>query len=123
MNLHFDYDGTECRIRVERGETATVRCRPNMPCDVIIRVPGWAPRDSVQGTVDGQPCPVIPIGDSQQLCATDVAAGSEIVLTYARPKRTSVETMPVSGKDYHLEWIGDQPVSVHPYDDPCCLYA
>ena len=123
VNLHFDYDGPECSLSVARSGTASVRCRPKHEGDLQLRLPGWAPEQSVTVTVDGEACEWSERDPYVLISRTQLPPGAEARLSFELPERTTVETMPVSGHEYTLSWRGDRPVSVIPYDDPCRLYA
>ena len=123
VNLHFDYDGPECSLSVARNGTASVRCRPKHEGDLQLRLPGWAPEQSVTVTVDGEACEWSERDPYVLISRTQLPPGAEARLSFELPERTTVETMPVSGHEYTLSWRGDRPVSVIPYDDPCRLYA
>jgi len=120
-NLHFDYAGPEIQMTSERSQCATVTCRPWIQDNVLLRVPSWAPPRSFCLTVDGRDYPIIPVGSYLHVARTDLHPGSEIVLRFDLPERTTCETMP-SGKQYHLRWRGDEVVGISPYETPLCIH-
>lgn len=119
VNLHFDYVDPTITLTVDRSNVATVRCTPWVQDNILLRVPGWAPADSVQITIDGKPSPTRAIGDYRLVPKTDFAPGTEIVLTHDLPERTTREVMPVSRNAYELRWRGDEVIDVEPKGARC----
>ena len=121
VNLHFDYVAPEAQIVVERSRCATVTCRPWVRDNTLLRVPGWAPEESIRLTVDGRDYPLKRIGSYLHVAKDEFSPGSEIVLRYAMPERTTREVMR-SGKEYRLHWKGDEVVGISPREAPLCIH-
>jgi hypothetical protein len=119
--LHLDYDDDHVQINSRRGEEAEVTVRPGNHEDVFIRVPGWAPRDTVRVSVDGSPLP-LDFTDSFVLVDKQfLRQGSRIVLHHALPTRETTETM-LAGDTYRFAWRGDEITGVHPNQRPRPYY-
>jgi len=121
VNLHFDYTGPEMQMETERSECATLTCRPSIQDNVFLRVPSWAPAQSICLTLDGRDYPMSSVGSYLHVARTDLHPGSEIVLRFELPERTTSETMP-SGKQYHLRWRGDEVIGISPYEPPLSIH-
>ena len=121
VNLHFDRSGPELEVRRDRGECATVRCRPWVRESVLLRLPAWTPPSSVCLTVAGRPHPVRRIGNYACVAKDDLTPGCEIVLTFDLPERTTCETTP-SGRDFSLRWRGDEVVGISPHEPPMSMH-
>ena len=109
--FHFDKEDDNVSICSERGEGATVRVRPKIADAVLLRVPRWAPRDSVSLTING--CRVEPMsfrGDFVQVPAD--SGEREIVLCYDLPNRRTRET--TRGIEFQFDWRGDEITGVCP---------
>ncbi|HEY3379314.1 MAG TPA: hypothetical protein VGL77_17695 [Armatimonadota bacterium] len=119
VNLLFSADGDTASVRVEYGtEFASVTVTPKVRDNVLIRVPGWAPRESVTLSVDTRPVEAFWIGPYLFIGRDTLALGNRITLTYALPERSSSETMR-NGKNYRFTWRGDQVVASDP---PTTIY-
>ncbi|MBI2939907.1 MAG: hypothetical protein HYY04_05660 [Chloroflexi bacterium] len=118
--LHLDYEDERVRVTSERAEQARVAIvlkgttgRDN----VLIRVPRWTPAESVSLTVDGRSCSSLMLGPFAYVpaSATSGQPGAEIVLMYALPVHTALET--TDGVEYEFTWRGDDVVGIHPNSD------
>lgn len=111
INLHFDCDNERVRIEQEQGDTRrTVKIRPKQPGRLFVRVPRWAPADSVELTSAGKSLPVTMLGDFALVSAD--AWTDELTLSYSVPERTTTET--VGDTTYEFKWRGDHIQSVSP---------
>ncbi len=86
---------------------------------MLLRVPGWAPRESLKLTVGGADVPLEWVGPRLLVRREVVAPGVEIVLTHALPERTTTES-PGGKREYRLHWRGDEVVGSEP---PTQLYG
>ena len=120
VNFHFNYADHAIRIVSDRAEEATVTVTPTQHDNVWIRIPRWTPRESVRVTAGGRPIPLLMIGDFAYVPRTPVSTPPEIVVRYALPSRTSVET--VNGDAYHYRWRGDDIIGVSPNTNPRPFY-
>ncbi len=84
-------------------------------------MPSWAPPQSICLTVDGRDYPLNRVASYLHVARTDLRPGSEIVLRFDLPERTTCETM-LSGKQYRLRWRGDEVVGISPYETPLCMH-
>ena len=60
--MHFDYADDAVEIKADRSAEATLAVRPRIHDNVLIRVPGWAPPESVRIEVDGRPVALRMVG-------------------------------------------------------------
>ena len=121
INLHFDYDDDAVRVDVERGSVAQVTVIPRIRDNVLLRVPGWAPAETVRITIDGEPVDVRMVGAYAYITQEQIGAGSEIVLRHDLPTRRTWETMP-AGDTYEFAWKGDEITGVYPNEQPMPFY-
>jgi len=121
INLHFDYDDDTVRVAVERDSTAQVTIVPRIDDNVLLRVPGWAPAETVRITVDGEPVNVRMVGSYAYITREQIGAGSKIVLRHDLPTRRTWETMP-AGDTYEFAWKGDEITGVYPNEHPLPFY-
>lgn len=114
VHLHFDADTPTASVRSTRGKDATLLVTLKSANDVRIRVPAWAPRESVRLSVGEKS--VTPRWDGAYivLSKADLIGGSAITLQHAMPERDTEETMPVSKRKFRLQWRGDEVVSCDP---------
>ena len=121
VRMHFGYADENVEISAGRAEDATLTVRPRVHDNVLIRVPGWAPRETVQVHVDGHRVPARMIGPFSWVPKAVLRIGSRIVLRHALPPRRTEETMPM-GDTYQFAWRGDEIVGVHPNSWPMPFY-
>ncbi|MFA6564882.1 MAG: hypothetical protein WCV00_23455 [Verrucomicrobiia bacterium] len=114
VNLHFDTATPALTVRSKRGTNATLLITPKQRCDLRIRVPAWAARESVRLAIADKPLPLRWEGSFLIVARNDVTAGSAITLQHNLPQRQTVEEMPVSHRKFHLTWRGDEVVSCDP---------
>jgi hypothetical protein len=121
VNLSLDYSGPLATVETERTEQAKITVIPKIHDNVMIRIPQWAPEDSISVAVGKQDYPAFCVGSWLHVGKSDISSGSEIVVRYDLPERTSDEILP-SGKSYNLKWKGDQVVGISPHESPLCIY-
>ena len=119
--MHFDYADDTVEIKADRSAEATLAVRPRIHDNVLIRVPGWAPPESVRIEVDGRPVALRMVGSFAYLGRQQLGVNSQIVLRHALPIRRTQETM-AAGDTYHFAWRGDQITGVHPNEWPLPFY-
>lgn len=110
--LHFNYEDEQIKMTVERADAARVTVVPKVEENVLIRVPGWAPRESVRLSVNGEERALRWIGD---FLFVPRQAEAKIELTYALP--VSVEKESLAGVDYEITWRGDEVIGICPNTD------
>ena len=114
VNMHFDYADEVVEVTANRNELATLTIRPYVLDNIFIRVPGWAPLQSVKIDIDGSRVHKVQmVGSFAYLASEQVQGGSEIVLRHALPDRRTVETM-AAGDTYQFAWRGNEITGVHP---------
>ena len=79
-----------------------------------VRVPKWAPRDSVQLKIAGQSLPLRWDGSYLAIDQENVSPGTTITLQHDLPEKQTVEEMPVSHRQFHLTWRGDEVIACDP---------
>ena len=52
VNSHFDCEGDLARIETTREGRRGITVQPRLDRPVVIRIPAWTPRDTVEVTVD-----------------------------------------------------------------------
>jgi len=122
VDLHFDCETEEYAVSARRDERGQVCVRVHRPMDVRLRIPGWAPRDTLTLTVNGRDAAVTRLGHYAWVPAAALGPGGVATLAYDLPRRTTEETMP-SGRQYRFAWRADQIVGADPLDAPLPFYA
>ena len=121
VNLHVNHEDDDVKVACHRDGVGHLSVLVKRPRTVAIRVPGWAPSDSIQTCIDGEPVPVASSDAFLVISGDAVRERSEITVTYGLPERTVEETMP-SGRSYRIAWRGDEIVGVSPPDEPMPFY-
>jgi hypothetical protein len=121
INLHFNYDDDTVRVVVERDSVARVSIFPKKHDNLLLRVPGWAPAETVRITVDGEPVPLRKVGSYAYITREQIRVGSEVVLHYDLPTRRTVETLP-AGDTFEFAWQGNEITGVYPNAQPLPFY-
>jgi len=115
IHLHFDSDTpaivTQCRR--SKGK-ATLLIRPRERFDLRVRVPSWAPRESIQWRLGDKNLPLHWDGIYLTISGGDIPPGSTFTLQYDLPRSQTIEEMPISHRKFHLTWRGDEVVSCDP---------
>jgi len=114
VNLHFSIQTPLASVEAIRGERGCTRIRLPQVGTMRIRVPGWSPRTSVRVRTAGRPMAVVWDGPYVVVPASEVRAGEPVEVEYDLPERTTVETMPVSRRQFRLQWRGDEVAACDP---------
>ena len=114
VNLHFSIQTPLASVEAVRGARGCTRVRLADTGTLRIRVPGWSPRTSVRVRTAGHPLAVVWDGSYVVVPASKVRAGEPTEVEYELPERTTVETMPVSRRQFRLEWRGDEVTACDP---------
>jgi len=124
VNLHLDYEDDRLKIVSKRRDIAEVTICAAQPCNMMIRVPGWTPEESVSIAVAGKDVPFERDGMFARVTGDAIGGAGTVVMSYALPKRGTQETM-ASGRVYSFDWRGDEIVAIDPQDegDGIPLYA
>lgn len=114
VNLHFTCDTPMASLMTKREETATVAITLKRNVSLRVRIPVWAPRESIRISAAGQV--LSPRWDNSWLVvdAADISADRPVVLEYGLSKKETTEVMPVSKREFHLSWRGDEVVACNP---------
>lgn len=134
IRLHFDCDREYVRVRSTRGEDARLSIEVLGEEDLFVRVPGWAPGNSVKLLVGGKPAPIRRQGT--YVTVPGSSDGLQVELRYALPRGTTTETSrmqyyhtparPVGPTtkpyEYTLHWRGDEVIAASPVQDYFPLY-
>jgi hypothetical protein len=113
VNFHFDFENADVCIKSTRAKNATVTIIPKHAKNILIRVPRWTPRQSVNLKVAGQPIDLLTLGD-YALVPKDLLPGT-IELTYALPVTADIER--TDNVDYAITWRGDEIIGIFPNSD------
>jgi hypothetical protein len=73
-----------------------------------IRVPGWANRDAIKLTQMERQMPLEWDGHYLTIPAAMIEPGQAIELEYDLPTSETTEELPVSHRQFHLAWRGDE---------------
>ncbi len=111
VNLHFDIETPAISIRSQRAKEATLEIKLKEARALRIRVPGWATKSSVHLTVDGKDLPLT--WDGSYLLVAK-GTGQIIQLRHDLPEKQTTEEMPVSHRQFHLSWRGDEVITCDP---------
>jgi len=87
---------------------------PKQRSEVRLRVPGWAPRETLRLEAWGNPLPLRWEGHYLIVSSRDVPAGAALELAYDLPLRETTEVMPVSRREFRLTWRGDEVAACDP---------
>ena len=114
VNLHFSVDTPHLTVRDLRTDCGRLQIIPKQPNRLRIRVPAWAPRETISLTASGKSLPLGWDGSYLLVSAKDAKADSPVELSYGLPERETVEVMPVSSREFRLSWRGDEVVACDP---------
>lgn len=115
--VHFNLalETPSARIEEQRSDrTTSVRVTAARGNELYVRIPGWAPRESVRVKVSGDPHPIRFVGTYLHLTGGNYRAGAPVEIGYDLPRRETIEVMPVSRKKFALTWRGDEVVACTP---------
>ena len=110
VNFHFDYEDDDVRIVARRGEAASVQIATKKPGRLRVRVPAWAPDDSLRVRVGGGEVAAVRSGAYLYLGNFDSPVDVEI--SHALPVRTTSET--TNEQEFTFKWRGDEIVGISP---------
>ena len=108
--LHFDYDDARVRIRSQREKRAKLTVLPKIRANTFVRIPRWAPLDSVRLEVQGKPVDVQMYGDFVLIHRELMPA--EITLQFDLPVVSEIER--TDGVEYQILWRGDEVIGITP---------
>ncbi|MFV1968025.1 MAG: beta-L-arabinofuranosidase domain-containing protein, partial [Pirellulaceae bacterium] len=134
VQLHFDCTTPYVRIESTRADDARLAIHVPGEEDLFVRIPGWAPIDSVKLVVDGKQAPIRRHGT--YLFVPGSSCGLQVEIRYDLPRRTTKETSRMRyyqtpdrahgpAQDpivYTLRWRGDEVVSASPVGDFFPIY-
>ena len=126
VNMHFSRRNQFASVSAQRGEKAKVAVTVFGPQNLCVRVPRWAPADSVTLLVNGAARPIKKQGD--YICIGGEANGIDVELGYDLPERMETELgrcqyfdsserlRPPMEKPrtYTLKWRGDEVIAAAP---------
>ncbi len=111
--FHLDYDSDLVSIRSVRRREANVVIEVKVKHDLLIRIPRWAPRQSLRVAVDGKRVEPSMVGDFVRVPRDILPA--KVALTYDLPVSTHTEE--AAGAEYEFLWRGDEIIGVYPNTD------
>ena len=111
--FHFDYEDESITVRSKREAQAKVTVTSRTGDGLLVRIPRWAPTESVRFTANGSPVSPHRIGDFAHFPAG--GSVSEVDVVYDLPERTTVEV--IGDAKHELTWRGDEVVGICPNDD------
>ena len=86
-----------------------------------MRIPRWAPVESVSLSIDGSGIELWQIGSYAYLKKELLRPKCRVVMTHSLPVRRTSETMP-SGDTYEFAWKGDEITGISPNGKPVPFY-
>ena len=113
VNFHFDYEDERVRIESSRGSAGWLVIQPKIARPLAVRIPAWAPRNSVKLTVRGRAESLSWAGPFLIVSAPDALA--QIEVGYDLPVQTLDEC--TDSVDYRITWRGDDVVGIAPNTD------
>jgi 5-formyltetrahydrofolate cyclo-ligase len=113
VHFHFDHETEFIRIRAKRERVAKVVLEPRVKKNLLVRIPGWAPRESVQLTVKGEPLTPNWIGPFVLIDRDLLPARVE--LQYDLPVHKEREK--AAGTEFEITWRGDEIIGICPNTD------
>ena len=119
INFALAFEDERVTITVQRGDEAIVTVTVKVRSNVLVRIPGWAPPESVRVTAGDKP--VLSRAGNYALIPESETPGM-IRLCYALPVRRTVERTS-TGQEYHFSWRGDEIVGVSPNDAERPFYS
>ncbi|MCH2115949.1 MAG: glycoside hydrolase family 127 protein [Pirellulales bacterium] len=113
INFHLDYENDLLRLNCVRKDKAhlSIDAKSNKP--LLVRVPGWAPEDSVQLSVDGQTVPLV--WEGKYLRVPKQSSAARVELIYDLPIEKVREK--AGGSEFEITWRGDEIVGICPNTD------
>ena len=125
VNFHLDYDGPDVHIRsVRQDGGARLLVENDAGNDVFIRIPGWAPVDSLQLLVNERPIELEQAAGFVHYSGTGTPVWLEF--TYELPEFTDTEEWrdeDATEAVATFHWRGDDIVSVDPVGDYMAPHA
>ena len=114
IRFHFDYEDDRVKIASQRAnQKAELQITTKVACPIAIRVPKFAPRESIRVRIGTEKPDFVLTGNFLQL--GQLPAGANVTMSYALPERQTRERG--QGTDYEIHWRGDDVVGVSPNDD------
>ncbi len=107
--FHFDYEDEEIAVSVERDAKRTLHIRYARPCPLYLRIPQWAPKDSLEVSVNGKP--VSPVVENGYM-AVNAQEPCSIQISYGMPEEMVQEE--TDHVVYTLRFEGDEITGVSP---------
>lgn len=118
INAHFSIETPFVLVQSHRDSRALLEITPREDCPLRIRVPAWAPRDSLQLTAGDHSLQFQ--WDGSYLVINRASNSQRITLQHDLPEFLTTEKMPISHRQFHLTWRGD---SVSTCDPPTPIYS
>ena len=114
VNLHFSVETPWLAVQAERADKGRLLIVSKQPGEVRVRVPRWTPRETLRLAASGRILPLRWDGSYLRVPARDASTNTLIQLTYELPARETVEIMPISRRQFRLNWRGDEVVACDP---------
>ncbi|MEW5979575.1 MAG: hypothetical protein AB1898_27575 [Acidobacteriota bacterium] len=110
LNLLFDFDGPEFRIRSRLPHEGRIEFEAKDSKPLWIRIPEWVDRTTIQLALDDKAIPVRIEEGYLRLPA--LRSGSKGTVDFHLPERQKTEM--VDGIEYRTKWIGNQILEIAP---------
>ena len=118
VQFHLDYEDEDLRLESQRSDKATVTVALKRPHNLLIRVPAWAPPQSVRFTTAGRTLTATMLDNFAYFARDQI--GDTLVMTYDLPTHTTEET--TDGTTYVCHWRGDEITGISPNADYLPFY-
>lgn len=110
VQFHFDYEDEDIEINSQRADKAELTIRPRVDANLRVRVPSWAPPESVKFASGGKPIEPRMLGNFAFIAREKIVG--QIVMTYDLPDGRTEEE--IDGTKYTFTWRGDEITGVNP---------
>jgi len=121
VNLHFDYEDENITIKSTRDKQAKLSVCVKCHTTIMIRIPAWAPEETLGISVDGNTINLQRVGVFALIPVDILKVGSMIELLFDLPEKITTEELH-SGTSYRFKWRGDEIIGVDPQDTPMHYY-
>lgn len=112
VNMLFPADTEWLAIRSDIPRSGRVTLEAVLPCEVLVRIPGWIDRKTISLRANGTPH--TPAWHGGELSLGALVPGAKVEITFNQPKRHSEEDAPGYEAPFAIDWIGDTIVAMNP---------